>query len=88
MNHAQMAAELSEALGRTIIFQDIPIDEYCSSIEAMGVPPYIVQHLRYAMDDYKNGAMSGADNNVETLTGRPAMTVGAFARAHADVLNG
>jgi NAD(P)H dehydrogenase (quinone) len=88
MDHEQMAAELSEALGRTIVFQDIPIDEYCASIEAMGVPPYIVQHLRYAMDDYKHGAMSGADNNVENLTGRRSMTVGEFAKAHAEILNG
>ena len=88
MDHTQMARELSEALGRTIVFQDLPIDEYCESIAAMGVPPYIVEHLRGAMDDYQHGVMSGADNNVEKLTGRRSMTVGEFARAHADVLNG
>jgi hypothetical protein len=53
----------------------------------MGVPPYIVQHLGGAMDDYQHGHMSGADDNVERLTGRRSMTVGEFARAHADVLN-
>jgi NAD(P)H dehydrogenase (quinone) len=88
MDHEQMAAELSEALGRKIVFQDLPIDEYCASIEKMGVPPYVVQHLRGAMADYQNGHMSGADTNVEKLTGRRSMTVGEFARAHADVLNG
>ena len=88
MDHEQMAAELSEALGREIVFQDLPVDEYCSSIEAMGVPPYVVQHLRGAMADYQLGAMSGADDNIEKLTGRRSMTVGEFARAHADVLNG
>ena len=81
MDHEQMAAELSEALGRKIIFQDLPIDEYCTSIEAMGVPPYVVQHLRSAMADYQTGHMSGADNNVEKLTGRRSMIVGEFARA-------
>ncbi|MET7552134.1 NmrA family NAD(P)-binding protein [Streptomyces sp. NPDC005479] len=88
MDHEQMAAELSEALGRKIVFQDLPIDEYTESIEKMGVPPYIVQHLSGAMADYHNGRMSGADNNVEKLTGRRSMTVGEFARAHADLLNG
>jgi NAD(P)H dehydrogenase (quinone) len=88
MDHEQMALELSEALGRKIVFQDLPIDEYCRSLEAMGVPPYVVQHLGGAMDDYQHGHMSGADNNVEKLTGRRSMTVGEFARAHADVLNG
>lgn len=83
-----MAAELSAALGREIVHQDLPIDEYCASIEAMGVPAYIVQHLRGAMADYHLGRMSGADNNVEVLTGRRSMTVGEFALANIAVLNG
>lgn len=87
MDHEQMAAELSQALGRKIVFQDLPIDEYCASIEQMGVPSYIVEHLRGAMADYQNGHMSGADNNIETLTGQRSMTVGEFALAHADRLN-
>jgi NAD(P)H dehydrogenase (quinone) len=88
MDHEQMAAELTQALGRKITFQNPPIDEYCASIETMGVPPYVVQHLRGAMADYQKGHMSGADNNVEKLTGHRPMTVGEFAHAHADVLNG
>jgi uncharacterized protein YbjT (DUF2867 family) len=87
MNHEQMAAELTDALGRKIVFEDVSIDEYCKSIEAMGVPPYIVQHLSGAMEDYQHGAMSGADNNVEKLTGKKPMSVGEFARAHLDQLN-
>lgn len=88
MDHEQMAAELSEALGRTIVYQDLPIDEYCNSLEQMGVPPYNVQHFRGAMADYQNGHMSGMDANVEELTGRKPMTVGDFARAHSSILNG
>ncbi len=80
MDHEQMAAELSEALGRTIVFQDLPIDEYTASLTEMGVPPYIVQHLGGAMLDYQHGHMAGADDNVEKLTGRRSMTVGEFAR--------
>lgn len=81
MDHEQMAAELSEALGKTIVFQDLPVEEYVKSLRDMGVPPYVVQHLGGAMVDYQNGHMSGADDNVERLTGRPPMTVGEFARA-------
>lgn len=88
MDHEQLAAELSEALGRTIVFQDLPIDEYTASLTEMGVPPYIVQHLGGAMLDYQHGHMAGADDNVEKLTGRRSMTVGEFARLHADTLNG
>jgi hypothetical protein len=37
MDHEQMAAELSEALGRKIVFQDLPIEEYTASLTKMGV---------------------------------------------------
>ncbi len=47
----------------------------CASLAEMGVPAYIVQHLSGAMLDYQRGHMSGADNNVEKLTGRRSMTV-------------
>src|SRR6195952_1051022 len=86
MDHEQMAAQLSEALGRKIVFQDLPVEEYVQSITEMGVPAYIVQHLDGAMRDYHNGRMAGADNNIEKLTGRRSMTVGEFAHLHADQL--
>lgn len=87
MDHEQMAAELSAALGREIVFQDLSIDEYCRSIASMGVPPYVVQHLGGAMDAYRHGVMGGMNDNVERLSGQKPMSVGAFARAHADRLN-
>ena len=87
MDHDQMAAELSEALGRKIVFQDVSIEEYCKSLETMGVPAYIIQHLGGAMDAYQHGVMGGMNDNVERLTGRKPMSVGEFARAHSDQLN-
>ena len=87
MDHKQMAAELSEALGRKIVFQDLPIEEYTASLIKMGVPAYVVQHFGGAMLDYQHGHMAGADDNVEKLTGRRSMTVGEFAKLHADQLN-
>jgi NAD(P)H dehydrogenase (quinone) len=87
MDHEQMAVELTEALGRKIVFENVSIDEYCKSLEAMGVPAYVIQHFSGAMEDYQHGVMSGADNNIERLTGQKPMTVGEFARAHLAQLN-
>ena len=87
MDHEQMAAELTLALGRTIVFEDVSIEDYCNSIAAMGVPAYIVQHLGGAMAAYQDGVMGGMNENVERLTGRKPMSVGDFARAYADRLN-
>jgi NAD(P)H dehydrogenase (quinone) len=88
MNHEQMAAELSEALGRKIVFRNAAMEEFVAYLENVGVPPYGVEHIGGAMVDYQNGRMSGADDNIEKLTGRRPMTVGEYARAHADLLNG
>jgi NAD(P)H dehydrogenase (quinone) len=82
-----MAEKLSAALGRKIVYQDVPIPEYCASLEKMGVPAFIVQHLGGAMEAYQQGVMSGMNDNVERLTGRKPMSVEEFARDHIDVLN-
>jgi NAD(P)H dehydrogenase (quinone) len=87
MDHEQMASELSQALGRKIVFQNVSIDEYCESLAAMGVSAYMVQHFEHVMEAYQRGVMSGVNDNVERLTGRKPMSVGEFARAHSDVLN-
>ena len=39
------------------------------------------------MLDYQNGHVAGADNNVEKLAERRSMTVGEFAKLHANQLN-
>jgi NAD(P)H dehydrogenase (quinone) len=87
MDHDQMATELTSALGRPIVFQNVEIGEYCKSLETMGVPAYVVQHLGGAMLDYQHGVMSGINDNVERLSGQAPMSVGDFARAHLDQLN-
>jgi NAD(P)H dehydrogenase (quinone) len=87
MDHEQMAAELSEALGRKIVFEDISIEDYCKSLETMRVPAYVIQHLKGAMEQYQHGVMGGMNDNVERLSGRKPMSVGEFARAHAAELN-
>ena len=86
MDHEQMAAELSEALGRKIVFEDVPIAEYCQSMESVGVPATSSSTSARAMDDYQHGVMSGMNDNVERLTGKKPMSVKEFARAHADRL--
>lgn len=87
MDHDQMAVELTETLGRPIVFQDVGIEEYCNSLESMGVPAFVIQHLGGAMLDYQHGVMSGMSDNVERLSGQKPMSVAAFARAHLALLN-
>jgi NAD(P)H dehydrogenase (quinone) len=87
MDHAQMAAELTVALGRQIVFQNVSIDEYCNALEIQGIPGYVVQHFRGAMDDYQHGVMSGMNDNVAKLSGHKPMSVTEFAERHLNELN-
>jgi len=87
MDHEQMASELSDALGRKIVFQNVSIDEYCKSPEAVGVSAYMIRHFHGDMDAYQHGVMSGMNDNVRRLTGQKPMSVGDFARAHSEELN-
>jgi NAD(P)H dehydrogenase (quinone) len=86
MDHDQMAAELTEALGRKIVFENISINGYSRFLEKMGLPAYVIQHFEGAMDDYQHGVMAGINDNVERLTGKKPMSVGEFARAHRNRL--
>jgi NAD(P)H dehydrogenase (quinone) len=88
MDHEQLAAELSEALGRKITYYNVPMNEFMDVVKQRGLPPFWINFLGNVLIDFQNGAMSGADNNIEKLTGKRAMTVGEFARAHIDQLNG
>ena len=85
MDHDQMAVELSGALGRRIVFDDVSIGEYCESLESMGVPEYVVQHLGGAMHDYQQGVMSGMNDNVANLSGQKPMSVREFVIARRDL---
>jgi len=87
MDHDEMAAELTKALGRKIVFENISINDYATFLEKKGLPAYVIQHFEGAMDDYQHGVMAGMNDNVERLTGQKPMSVGEFARVHLDQLN-
>jgi hypothetical protein len=59
MDYEQMAAVLTEALGRKIVFQNLSIAGHCKSLEKMGLPAYVVQHFESVVDGYQHGVMAG-----------------------------
>jgi NAD(P)H dehydrogenase (quinone) len=87
MDHEQLAADLTQALGRKIVFQNLSIDDYSRLLVGMGLPAYVIQHFEGAMDDYQHGVMAGMNDDVERITGQKPMSVAQFARAHASELS-
>ncbi|GII56576.1 hypothetical protein Pth03_49650 [Planotetraspora thailandica] len=62
--------------------------EFMAPIAGIGVPEYLVNSIRGITIDYQAGRLGGADDNIEKLTGKRSMSVGEFARKHADILSG
>jgi NAD(P)H dehydrogenase (quinone) len=76
MDHTQIAAEMSKVLGTRITYAPTSIAVFKDKMENLyKFPPFLVQHLQEVAQNYQDGIFSGTNDVVETITGRPALTV-------------
>ena len=79
LNHTEIAAAMSEALGATIEYAPTSIKEFHSRMENVyRFPPFLTQHLVEVAQNYRDGIFSGANDAVEKITGTPALSVQQF----------
>src|SRR4029453_19265233 len=62
------AQEYSKALGRTITFQDIPVEQWRTGLLDRGLPIYLVDHLTTMADLHRAGRYDRMSDDVLTLT--------------------
>jgi uncharacterized protein YbjT (DUF2867 family) len=74
------AEEYSKALGRTITFQDIPVEPWRDSLLKRGLPVHLVKHLATMADLHRAGRYDRMSDDVLTLTGRGPVSVQEFVR--------
>ena len=77
------AREYSKALGRTITYEDIPVDAWREALLARGLPVYLVSHLATMADLHRAGRYDRMSDDVFTLTGRVPMSMEEFVRKNA-----
>jgi uncharacterized protein YbjT (DUF2867 family) len=78
MNHTEIAAVMSEALGARIEYAPTSIEEFKLKMENLyKFPPFLVQHLVEVAQDYREGIFAGTNDNVERITGTPPLSVSA-----------
>jgi uncharacterized protein YbjT (DUF2867 family) len=77
------AREYSQALGRTITYQDIPVGPWRESLLQRGLPAHLVNHLATMADLHRAGSYDRMSTDVLTLTGRQPLTMQEFIRDHA-----
>jgi NAD(P)H dehydrogenase (quinone) len=76
----EIAAAMSEVLGRTITYFPVEVQEFADSLKKMPAygSPFFLQHIGAIAIDARNGVTGGTSSDVETLTGIPPMTVQEF----------
>ena len=77
------AQEYSKALGRTITYQDIPVDSWREGLLKQGLPVHLVNHLATMADLHRAGRCDRMSDDVLTLTAQRPMSVQEFIRKNA-----
>jgi uncharacterized protein YbjT (DUF2867 family) len=77
------AQEYSQALGRTITFQDIPVEPWRDGLLERGLPFHLVNHLATMADLHRAGRYDRMSDDVRTLTVQRPLSVQEFVRKNA-----
>jgi uncharacterized protein YbjT (DUF2867 family) len=77
------AQEYSKALGRTITFQDIPVESWRDGLLESRLPVHVVNHFATMADLHRAGSYDRMSSDVFTLTGRVPVSVREFVRKNA-----
>ena len=80
-----VAAKISAATGKEIVFKAVPEEVHVAQLEKMGLPSWNINMLVSLCRVVNLGMMGNATKAVEFLTGTPARTFDEFAAEHADV---
>ena len=77
------AQEYSEALGRTITFQDISVEQWREGLLKLGLPAHLVSHLVTMADLHRAGRYDRMSDDVFKLTRQRPLTVRDFVKQNA-----
>jgi uncharacterized protein YbjT (DUF2867 family) len=77
------AQEYSQALGRTITYQDIPLEPWRDGLLQRGLPVHLVNHLVTMADLHRAGRYDRMSDDVRTLSGQGPLSLQEFVRKNA-----
>ncbi|MCZ3378242.1 NmrA family NAD(P)-binding protein [Rhizobium sp. AG207R] len=79
MNHAEIAAAMSDVLGTKIEYAPTSIEAFKDKMQNLyKFPPFLIQHLVEVAQNYREGIFAGTNDVVERVTGTPALSVPEF----------
>jgi uncharacterized protein YbjT (DUF2867 family) len=83
LSHAMVAAILSEAVGRRIVYRDIELEALREQLVAAGTPPWLVDVRMEFTSVLREGFAAVVTDTVIRTTGHKPRTFAAFAAEHA-----
>lgn len=86
LTHAEAAAVLSQATGKTIRYVAIDDDAFRAQLAPSGLPSDYIDLLVGLFGFVRMGAAAEVNDAVERLTGAPARPVSTYAADHVDLL--
>jgi len=79
-----LAAEYSDALGRTITYIDVPLEQWRDQeLRSRNLPEHVFEHLLTMARLHAANRYDRLTHDVEAITGRPATGVRDFVAQHA-----
>jgi uncharacterized protein YbjT (DUF2867 family) len=75
-----VAREFSAALGRAITYVDVPPEMMKEQLAAFGMPSHVISHVVTMAQLHRDNRYDRSSNDVERLTGIPAMSVREFVQ--------
>jgi uncharacterized protein YbjT (DUF2867 family) len=79
-----LAAEYSDALGRTITYVDVPFEQWRDQeLRSRNLPSHVFEHLLTMARLHAANRYDRLTHDVETITGRPATNARDFVARHA-----
>jgi uncharacterized protein YbjT (DUF2867 family) len=75
-----IASELTQATGRSIVFNEIPHEAFVAGVAQSGAPREVVWIMDYLFTTVLDGRNAYLTNGVECALGRPPKDFSAYAR--------
>ena len=83
-----VASEFADALNREVTYSDITPEDWETELKRQKVPEHLTNHLVTMGELHRAGRYDRMTDNVERVTGRPAMSVREFVALNADEFGG
>jgi hypothetical protein len=88
LTHAELAEQLSQAVGRRIRYVDIPPEALREALVASGLPAWQADGIVEDNAPYRRGEAAVVTPTVEDLTSKKPITFAQFARDYAASFGG